>query len=163
MTIWRDGLISQNAKRPTVELLVAVTGKGTHPRLFHYDGTSFHETSQKAIGEGVLLADQLLTQYGFGEYKVAQLSSLAVYILHKVKKGVDGCGGETHVVALRKGFDFALTDHKEIKEMERRFEELDKATDKTMAKSIFGTPLSLSWQSEYKKKNQQAKVKSRSS
>jgi hypothetical protein len=145
-------------ERPTVELLIGVTGKETHPRLFHCAGTSFHETSQKAIGDGVLLADQLLTQYGFGDYKVGQLGSLAVYILHRVKKGVDGCGGSTHVVGLRKGFDFALTDDKEIKEMERRFEELDKATDKTTAKAIFETPLGLSWQSDYRKKKQREKA-----
>jgi hypothetical protein len=138
-------------ERPTVELLVGVTGEGTYPRLFHCAGTSFHETRQKAIGEGVLIADQLLNQYGFGEYKVAQLGSLAVYILRKVKRGVAGCGGETHVVALRKGFDFALTDHKEIKDMERRFEELDRTTEKTIATSICESPLSLSWQSEYQK------------
>jgi hypothetical protein len=122
-----------------------------YPRLFHYDGTSFHESSQKAIGQGVLLADQLLTQYGFGDFKVAELSSLAVYILHRVKKGVAGCGGSTYVVALRKGFDLAFTDHEEIEEMEKRFEELDNTTNKTVSKSIFGTPLSLSWQSEYRK------------
>lgn len=141
-------------ERPTVELLIAVTGNETHPRLFHYNGTSFHETSQKAIGDGVLLADQLLMQYGFGVHKVEELSSLAVYILQKVKKGVDGCGGSTHVVALRKGFDWALTDDREIKEMERKFEELDGETNKTTSKSIFETPLRLSWQSEYRKKKE---------
>lgn len=144
-------------ERPTVELLIAVTGKDTHPRLFHYNSTSFHETSQKAIGDGVLLADQLLMEHGFGEYKIAELSSLAIYILRKVKKGVDGCGGSTHVVALRKGFDFALTDHKEIEEMERKFEELDGGINKATTKSIFETPLRLSWQSEYRKKKETGK------
>ena len=144
-------------ERPTVELLIAVTGKDTYPRLFHYNGTSFHETSQKAIGDGVLLADQLLMQYGFGVHKVAELSSLAVYILHRVKKGVDGCGGSTHVVGLRKGFDFAFTDDGEIEEMERKFEKLDGETNKATTKSIFETPLSLSWQSEYKKKKEAGK------
>jgi len=116
----------QGRDRPTVELLIAVTGEGTHPRLFHCDGTAFHETNHKAIGVGVLLADQLLNQYVLGEYTVAQLGSLAVYVLRKVKNSVDGCGGETHVVALRKGFDFALTDHRDIKKMEQRFENLEK-------------------------------------
>lgn len=145
-------------ERPMVELLVAVTGKETFPRLFHCSGTAFHETNRKAIGDGVLLADQLLMQYGFGEYKIAELSSLAVYILHKVKKGVDGCGGSTHVVALRKGFDFALTDDKEIKEMERKFEELDGETNKATTKAIFETPLGLSWHSEYRKKKETGKL-----
>lgn len=138
-------------ERPTVELLIGVTGKGLYPRLFHYDGTSFHESRRKAIGQGVLLADQLLTQYGFGPYTVAQLSSLAVYVVHRVKKGVAGCGGSSYVTALRKGFDLAFTDDKEIKEMENRFEELDSTTNESVSKSIFDTPLSLSWHSEYRK------------
>jgi 20S proteasome alpha/beta subunit len=139
-------------ERPTTELLIGVTGQRTWPRIFHCDGTAFREVSQKAIGDGVLIADQLLNQYGFGDFTVAQLASLAVYILRKVKERVDGCGGETHVIGLRKGFDFALTDHKDIKEMERRFEELDKITDKSMTKSIVEIPLSLSWHSEHRKR-----------
>ncbi|HVB85328.1 MAG TPA: hypothetical protein VNK23_01515 [Candidatus Dormibacteraeota bacterium] len=100
----------------------------------------------------MLIVDQLLNQYGAGEFAVVPLSSLAVYILRKVKRGVDGCGGETHVVALRKGSAFALTDDKDIKEMERRFEEFDKHANKNATTFIAETPLALSWHSESRKR-----------
>jgi 20S proteasome alpha/beta subunit len=136
------------AERPTVELLIGVSGKNIPMTLFHYEGTSFHRTYTRAIGNGVLLADEMIHKYCHADYKLAQLSSIGVFILSKVKHGVDGCGGSTHILALRKSGDFALTNDKEIKEMEESFLEVEKSTDKTLVDAVSGKPLFLSWHSE---------------
>jgi 20S proteasome alpha/beta subunit len=136
------------AERPTVELLIGVTGKNIPMTLFHYEGTSFHRTHTRAIGSGVLLADDMIHNYSSANYTVAQLSSLGIYIVSKVKRGVAGCGGSTHFMILRKGGDFAFTNDKEIKELEESFLEVEKSSDKTLVEAIIKKPLHLSWFSE---------------
>jgi 20S proteasome alpha/beta subunit len=139
-------------ERPSVELLIGVSGVHFGHAMFHYSGTSFRRTSTKAIGSGVLLANELINRHCFGNYNVSQLASLAIYILSKVKKGVDGCGGHTHVVALRKGRDIAFTESRDIDAMEKEFEAIEKASDEVLVKRIVERNLPLSWTSEYKKK-----------
>lgn len=146
-------------ERPTVELLIGVTGKGLYPQLYHCDGTAFHKTYRKAIGSGVIMADQLLLQYALHEKTIQNLSTIAIYILQRVKKGVDGCGGSTSLVALRKGFDFAITDHNQIVKMESDFDELDKSLDESTVKSICEKPYVPTWHTEYKKKPEERKQK----
>lgn len=109
--------------RPTVELLIGLTMKKGPFALFHYSGTSFCRVSQKAIGAGVLLADNLLDDFFTVGSSVEKSSSIAVYVLWKVKQQVDTCGGFTDLVALRTNGDFAFTDSGGIKAME---EELKK-------------------------------------
>jgi len=144
-------------ERPTVELLIGVTGKNIPTTLFHYEGTSFHRTSTRAIGNGVLLADDMIHKYCHADFTVAQLSSIGIHIISKVKLGVDGCGGSTHIMALRKNGDFALTDDKEIKVMEGSFSDLEQSSDKALIVAVSAMPLSLSWHSEFARKKQTAK------
>jgi 20S proteasome alpha/beta subunit len=139
------------AERPSVELLIGVTGRNIPTTLFHYEGTSFHRTSTRAIGSGVLLADDMINKYCHADYTVAQLSNIGVHIVSKVKYGVDGCGGSTHIMALRKNGDFALTEDKEIKEMEVSFSALDESSDKKLIEIITSKPIHLSWFSENSK------------
>lgn len=60
-------------------------------------------------------------------------------------------------MALRSGFDFALTDHNQIKQLENTFDELDRSLDKSTVKSICEKPYVLTWNSEYKKKSEEGK------
>jgi len=139
-------------ERPTVELLIGVTGKNLYPRLFHYAGTAFQDVrGAKAIGDGVLLANDLITGATLGNYTVNQLCSFGIYVVAKVKRGVDGCGGSTHVVALRKGFDFAFTDQKEVDKLEQEISEMEKVKNRELIDVIVAKPLAVSWQSEHRK------------
>ena len=53
--------------RPYVELLISVSGTNNlHPALYHCAGTAFHSCSKLAIGTGVLLADEMIQRYTFG-------------------------------------------------------------------------------------------------
>jgi hypothetical protein len=147
--------------RPSVDLLIAVSGYKVRSALFHCTGTAFYETRQKAIGDGILLANELINRHCYdGVYPVAQLGSLAIYIVGKVKNGVDGCGGSTDVMAVRKGCDFALTNHNQVQQLEKEFLALEKSYGgDALTKAIIAKPLHLSWQSEHRKKlNEREKV-----
>jgi hypothetical protein len=140
-------------ERPTVELLIGVTGKGLYPRLFHYSGTAFqHVSGAKAIGDGVLLANDLITGATLGDYTASQLCSFGVYVLSKVKRGVDGCGGSTHIMALGKGLDFAFSDQKEVERLEKEIVGMQQSKDHELMKAISEKPFAVFWQSEYRKR-----------
>jgi hypothetical protein len=138
--------------RPTVELLIGVTGEGKHPALYYYEGTSFYRVGgAKPIGLGILLAQDLLDRYR-SIYTLDQVSSLATYILSKVKNGVEGCGGLTHIVALRKGMDFAMSSKTDIESLETELIAIEERTNEQFIDSFKKKPLRLSWLSEHKKK-----------
>lgn len=139
-------------ERPTVEMLIGVTTVQGAFGLFHYEGTSFHRVSQKAIGAGILLADSLISEYTSVTATVNESISAAVYILSKVKKRVDSCGGFTDLVALRKGGDFALTNSKEIEKLEEEFEIMERQVTKGLEQKIIMRVLpGLLWQSDMAK------------
>jgi 20S proteasome alpha/beta subunit len=139
-------------ERPSVELLIGMSGVNMGHHLFHYSGTSFRRTDSKAIGAGVLLATDLINRHSHGNYSLEELTSLAVYILSKAKQGVDGCGGHTHVMALRKNRDFAFTEDRDVENMEKSFAIIEKETDTALVKKIMETKLPFSWHNEYRKK-----------
>ena len=138
---------------PAVELLIGITGAGFHPKLFHYDGTAFSDVRVKAIGLGVLLAQDLLDRYSQATVLTAnQAATLGLYIISKVKQGVEKCGGSTHILGLRKEMDFALTDSANLEATEKQLLEIEKQQNKKFLEEIRSRPISLSWQSEYQKK-----------
>jgi 20S proteasome alpha/beta subunit len=136
-------------ERPTVELLIGLSGVNMGHHLFHYIGTSFSRTDSRAIGSGVLLANALINRFSFGNYSLSELTSLGIYILSKVKEGVDGCGGHTHIMALRKNRDFAFTEDSDIEKLEQEFSEIEKRTDKIFAQEVMSKSLPLSWHNEH--------------
>jgi len=139
--------------RPSVELLIAVTGAKIPPSLFHYRDTAFSSVRRKSIGSGVLLAQDLLDTYGHKAiFDSAQSASLGCFILDRVKNRVAGCGGPTHIVALRTAMDFALTSLDEIQGMEGRVKDAQKQGDDILIEQIKTTPLKLSWHTEHKTK-----------
>jgi 20S proteasome alpha/beta subunit len=132
------------SERPMVELLIAVTGKKKtqYHGLFHYAGTSFHRVYEKAIGAGILLADSLIAEHIHSDrvhrnpQTLPQLCSLAVFILSKVKKHVDGCGGYTDLVILDKAGGVAFVDSGKIEELERVYQTLERKTLDELEASI---------------------------
>jgi len=105
------------AERPSVELLIAATTKEERSELFYYGGTAFYSTSQKVVGTGAILGGDVLSEYQTYHESLDELCSLAVLVLSKIKKRVIGCGGETHLVALRKG-DFAIAGGADVQRLE---------------------------------------------
>jgi len=149
--------------RPSVELLVAFCGRGSAGKkighsLFHYSGTSFHRTTAKAIGARILLANNMIHRYAFGNHNVDELTSVATFILQEVKDKVDGCGGGTHIVALRKGGDFAFSEDTDVRQAEKEYAQLDKNSSKDLKAEILRRPIKLSWHSEYLKRRRDQKL-----
>jgi hypothetical protein len=107
--------------RPTVELLVGITHKNGSSGLYHYSGTSINSIhGAKTIGAGVLLANSLASTYWNSTYHLVHTASLATYILWKVKKGVDTCGGRTDMIMLRPGAECAFVGTDEVERLERK-------------------------------------------
>src|SRR5215469_16009646 len=127
--------------RPDAELLMGVTmrdsGGGTG--LYHYDGTAFHSVSAYSIGTGMLIAEELIKDYSFGNHTLNELVKIAVYVLSKTKRQVDGCGGFTNILCMRGG-DFTLCENKGIEAMEQELREKEKKSIKAFKKEILGFP-----------------------
>jgi 20S proteasome alpha/beta subunit len=138
--------------RPSVELLIGVSMRSGPFALYHYCGTSFHRVSEKAIGAGVLLADGLLHQFNPVGATVEQASSIAVYIISKVKQQVDSCGGFTDLVAFRKNGDWALTDSRQLEVLEKRMKKDEEGSITALKKRIQSKAVDLSWHSEHLEK-----------
>jgi hypothetical protein len=124
-------------QRPFVELLIGLS-VGSAFGLLHYSGTAFHRCQgHKAIGTGALLANSLMSTYCLSGDGVDKLVRLACYILHKVKKYVDGCGGYTQIAALRKDGDFTFAA--KIEEFEADIVRLERKSVEDFRAQIFSS------------------------
>jgi 20S proteasome alpha/beta subunit len=113
--------------RPRVELLMGITMRGEAGQgLYHYGGTAFHRVSSHSIGAGMLVADDLIANYCFGNHSITDLVKLAIFVLSKAKRQVDGCGGVTNILLIKDG-SFTLCKNEEIEAMEKELmrKELD--------------------------------------
>lgn len=156
IAFWREHLLPwPERERPDVELLIGVTGLQIPPRLFHYQGTAFSEVDKKAIGCGVLLAADLLNSYCRATYSLEQLARIAIFIVSKVKAGVEGCGGPTHLTTLRANADFGFCNFKDICFLEEKLQKLESDLDREIADRVTATGAEtkiISWISEAGKK-----------
>jgi 20S proteasome alpha/beta subunit len=107
-------------ERPTVEMLIGIAMKDGDCGLFHFRGTSFYSVDRKAIGTGIILANDLLSEYCLDIQDLSQLTSLAVFCMKKVKDRVDGCGGGTDIVVLKQGGDLAMLSRGEVERLEKK-------------------------------------------
>lgn len=134
------------AERPTVELLIAVAGRKRHQyhSLFHYSGTSVYRVHEKAIGAGVLLANELISEYVTQHpalKTLEELSSLAIFILSKVKQQVDTCGGYTNLVILDEKASVAFANSAEIERLEKRYDTAEKRARRRLRSEIVDAKL----------------------
>lgn len=140
------------SERPTVELLIGLSYNDKYLDLFHCSGTIFHRVQSKAIGAGVLLANNLISQHYSWDLSINELTSIAIYILAKVKKHVDTCGGYTDIIAMRKGRDFAWAKSEDVEELERLLERIDKSANMELTRRISDMHLAhLDWLSQHGK------------
>ncbi len=134
------------AERPFVELLIGVTTKAGACDLFYNSGTSFYSTRDKAIGSGIILANNLISEYRYGNESLDELCRLATFILAEVKDRVTGCGGQTHLVALQGGADFAFVEDNDIDRLEGQIRKKSKEAHLRFLKTINRCPpLHLRW------------------
>ncbi|MGD1156729.1 MAG: hypothetical protein ABSA41_12960 [Terriglobia bacterium] len=138
-------------ERPFVELLIGVTTTVGGLGLFYYGGTAFYETSEKTIGSGIILANNLISEHRTHKESLEQLCRLSIFVLSRVKKQVVGCGGDTHLVALRKGADFAWSEDDDVRSVEAELQEQLKQSNAQFATAMDScNPLHLLWHSDRK-------------
>ena len=100
----------------------------------------------------MLIADDLIGDYCFGNHNVTELIKLAVYVLLKTKRQVDGCGGFTNILVLKEG-DFTLCEGDEIEAMEKELRKREKESVLQFKKTILALPdPKLQWFKDYKRK-----------
>ncbi len=122
-------------ERPTVELLIAV-GVKEGCQLLHYSGTALHPVEMKAIGAGVLLADNLMLQYYSPYHTLEQLASELLYIMYTVKQRVDTCGGFTNLVMMKADGMVRYLNAERIARLEESFAVIDRESAKTLLAKI---------------------------
>jgi hypothetical protein len=133
------------SERPSVELLIGVAGPDVHG-AFHYSGTVLNRVSEShAIGSGILLANSLFAQYHSYNHTLVETASIAAYVLSKVKKQVDTCGGRTDMVALENSGNLAYVDSATIEVLEKDFENAEKQMTRAFTETLKSKPLKLDW------------------
>jgi hypothetical protein len=93
--------------------------------LFYYSGTVLHRVERKVIGAGVLLANNLMEQDTSSETLEAKTGQL-VYVLWKVKKGVDTCGGYTELVCMKSNGMIAYPTTEHLETIEKAYEQIER-------------------------------------
>jgi 20S proteasome alpha/beta subunit len=132
-------------ERPSVELLIVVSLK-EKVELFHYVGTILHQVDSKAIGAGVLLANDLIRQNYSRTDRCEGLAKTAIYVLRKVKKSVDTCGGFTDLVAMSSNGHVAILSTPEIEALENIYVQIEKDSVTKLLADIQGQTLPrLNW------------------
>lgn len=106
--------------RPSVELLIGLSLKH-QCGLFHYTGTVLNAVEKKAIGAGILLANELIRENYRDHHECKKLAKTAAYILWKVKKNVDTCGGFTDLVLMKENGMVASIDSSTTEKLEKEF------------------------------------------
>ena len=126
--------------RPDVSLLMGITMRKTEGHgLYAYSGTAFHRVHTHSIGAGMLIADDLIGDYCFGNFNTTELIKLAVYVLLRTKRQVDGCGGFTNILVLKDGA-FTFVEGSEIEEMEKELRKKEKESVSQFKKIILALP-----------------------
>ena len=108
--------IYQPGNCPHAELIYGITIAG-QSALFQATGPIVNERYYASSGIGYYLADFLTSKMrGSGWLTIRQSVILAAYILFQAKEHVEGCGGDSHIAALRESessgmVDFRLIEH----------------------------------------------------
>ena len=115
------------SRRPQAHMLIAAQSK-TNNAIFRIDDNLvlYDEWNQRcvAVGKGApnfqYLANRLI-EYG----TMKQAASAAVYILHRVKSEVPGCGGNSHVVMIGRNGSIQTLSARRIMQLELHQAELE--------------------------------------
>jgi 20S proteasome alpha/beta subunit len=90
---------------PEVDLLMAIKKKDNAELLRISDCSVAPIPQRVAVGSGVILALQLLQRHYDNSAQINEAAIICIYVLHHVKRWVDGCGGNTEVALIPKDGD----------------------------------------------------------
>ena len=105
------GEIYQAGACPTAELIYGVKTKDGNTKLFSANGPIVTERADYySAGAGYYMADFLASRMYEKNLTLRQCVILAAYVLFQAKEHVDGCGGGSHIAALRNDGTSGLID-----------------------------------------------------
>lgn len=118
---------SGDPDRPDIPDLLIGVQLSSATLLYKARGTKLRRIrGAECVGAGLVLAKNLIARLFDPSMSLAQTGIIAAYILHRVKTGVDSCGGKSDILLLSnrdKKIDRIQT--KEIQTLEAYFEDFD--------------------------------------
>jgi 20S proteasome alpha/beta subunit len=129
---------------PEVDMLMAVKEK-TDATLYRITDCSMAPVRDRtAVGSGVVLALQLLERHYDRTVQISEAAIVCIYVLHHVKKWVDGCGGNTEIALIPKvGDSIAFMPSTDVEKFETYSQAYDDAL-KGLLLAVPRTPKNLS-------------------
>jgi hypothetical protein len=125
------GQIYQPGSFPEAELIYGIT-IGGQSRLFQACGPIVLEKSYASSGIGHYLADFLAERMGangeHGWLTTRQCVAVAAYILFQAKEHVEGCGGNSHIAALRESESSGMVDSELVEHLTEYLKLADRFT-----------------------------------
>jgi 20S proteasome alpha/beta subunit len=89
------------SERPSVSLIVGVWIPREHWRLFRIESFSVCENQAcECIGVGSYFTNVAHDLYR-PDFDVDKMAKVAIFFMQKAKRGIQGCGGNTHVVLIK--------------------------------------------------------------
>jgi len=109
--------------RPSATLLIGVQSEGV-VGLYKSNGLVFRRMdTPECVGMGIALGKSLTAQFFRKEQSLKEAGLTAIYILHQVKKWVDGCGGNSDIILLsQEKLAWARIPTDEVKILETNFD-----------------------------------------
>lgn len=94
------------------------------------------------LGSGLILGSQLFQRHYDHKNSLSAASIVSIYVLHHVKRWVDGCGGKTDIAIVPKGGQIAFMSSDQVEKLEKYCTSYDDAV-KDLLVNIPRTPASL--------------------
>jgi hypothetical protein len=80
------------------------------------------------IGSGLILGNRLLQHYYNWNTPLFEAAIISIYVLHRVKKSIDGCGGNTDIALIPKvGSRMSYLPSEDVAKMEKYCEAYDQS------------------------------------
>src|ERR1700719_342346 len=135
------GYAEDPSQRPQAHMLVLVqfSGNPLLRNIFRINDNlvlSPEVSDCIAVGKGAAVFQSLADRLLNGSYTMAQMASIAVYIMDRVKSEVPGVGGNTHIVMIGPdGIDRAIPTRR-VKELEFHHADVEFRMDSAFAEEL---------------------------
>lgn len=109
--------------------------------LYKANGTKLRRLHEgDCVGTGLVLGKSMIARLLRSEMTLTQTGLIAVYLLHQVKRWVDGCGGKSDILLLSNtGRKIVRMPTNDIENLEKHFDEFDRFMLPVMIAAADGT------------------------
>jgi hypothetical protein len=110
--------------RPSATLLIGVQSEGV-VSMYKSHGLVFRRIdTSECVGMGIALGKSLTAQFFRKDLTLKRAGLIAIYILHQVKRWVDGCGGNSDIILIgRHNLTWARLPTENVESLEKHFDQ----------------------------------------